>query len=99
MRYILAIVLFCFTQSMASAQTFEAQLPMVCAPTGALLKELKDTYKEELTWLGNSVSDASYLAVFSDVKTGAWTVVKFNTNSACIVGVGTDSKLIFNNPV
>jgi hypothetical protein len=99
MRHILAIVVFCLVHTTVLAQAVEAQLPITCAPAGVLLKELKETYKEEPAWLGNSVGDASYMAVFSDPKTGAWTVIKFNTDSACIVGAGIDGRVILVNPI
>jgi hypothetical protein len=46
-----------------------------------------------LTWTGSDISDGSIYSLWQD-KDGNWTLLKKSTEIACILGVGTKTKVI-----
>jgi hypothetical protein len=65
---------------------------IVCAKASTLLNGLKDKYDELPIWIGQD--ERSRYSLFVS-KTGTWTLVQFSDEIACILGVGTDSREIF----
>lgn len=69
--------------------------PLICAKTKELLNGLKNNYKELPVWVGSD-EKSKYSLFVSD--SGTWTLIQFNENVACILGVGENSKHIFSGP-
>jgi hypothetical protein len=65
---------------------------VVCANVSTLLNGLKDHYDELPIWIGQD--EKSRYSLFVS-KTGSWTLVQFSDEIACILGVGTNSREIF----
>ncbi len=64
--------------------------PVVCGQVSSVLNGLKDTYKEEPIWVGNG-NDRSRYSLFVNPKTGAFTILQFNNEIACLIGTGESS--------
>lgn len=101
MRTILISLLLCLVGSVSHAQVqpFNSELPMTCAATKDVLTSIRDEFKERPVWTGFSSSDNSSLALFTNEKTGAWTMIKYNQQFACVLGVGVASKDMLGVPI
>ena len=65
---------------------------VVCAATAQLMKEINGV-KEIPFWAGKDKN--SYYGLFVNEKTREWTLVQFNENVACVLGVGGKHTHIF----
>ena len=96
---LLVASLFCLIGTIAHAQT---NLPegfaltnksILCGPGTTIFKTLasKDVNEKPL-WVGQDDSK-TFLAVFVNQDTGAFTVIQFGEQMACILGLGEKSDL------
>ena len=97
MRSMLLAFLFCLS-SVANAQ-FLYEYPIICDSTENILKSITGEFKETLTWGGRHINDNSAYSLWLNEKTGSWTLLKMTPEVSCILGVGTESKLLLGNPV
>ena len=73
--------------------TIEAELP--CYNTKELFKSLRERYKEMPLLTGKASDEAkSTLSVWMNPTDKNWTIVATTEDTSCIVGMGTDIKLI-----
>ncbi len=73
--------------------TIEAELP--CYNTKELFKSLREKYKEMPLLTGKATDEArSTLSVWMNPTDKNWTIVATTKDISCIVGMGTDIKLI-----
>ena len=90
----IALLLFSVSLSAQSqVQPFNYNYPVTCGPVKPLIEFLSKTQKEELTWTGLDIADGSVYSLWQDVE-GNWTLLKKNTEVACVLGVGTKPKII-----
>jgi hypothetical protein len=93
-KFLLGVLLL---PALAYAQPVTVEKPVVCEKTEKVIESLqKGQYKENPSWIG--YDDKSKYALFSNEKTKTWTMIQFNENIACIIGVGEGSKLVFSGP-
>lgn len=92
-RLLIVAPLFCLTSSIAGAQV-EKQKPILCYPIGQLIKEIKDM-REEPQWTGRSLQGESQYLLIVNEKTKNWTMIQFDGMNGCVIGAGTQSKLVF----
>lgn len=59
---------------------------LYCDETKRLISAVRSNYNEQLFWAGQD--DASKYALLSNKDTGSWTLIQFNEQIACILGVG-----------
>jgi len=88
-KKILALLLLVSGFSLAQ-EPIVADKSVVCSETKVVLETLRKTYKEEPVWLGKGNDRSSY-SLFINPKTGAFTLVQFNSDVACVVGTGESS--------
>jgi hypothetical protein len=88
------VFLFCLTHSVANAQAFQYMHPSLCDRLETVLDSIINKYSEKLQWSGKDLQDGSGYMMFENLKDKTWTLIKFNKEYACILGVGTDSKNI-----
>lgn len=94
MRTLLMAFLFCLTSSIVNAQSVEVKKTVVCDNTQAVIKSLMEQYKEKPMWVArNPLEDARY-ALFINSEKGTWTLLQMNTEIACVIGVGSESRLL-----
>jgi hypothetical protein len=92
----LGLLLFTFSLSVyaqeppqiAVPQPFTYNYQVTCGPVMPIIEFLSKTQKEELTWSGSDITDGSVYSLWQD-KQGNWTLLKKNTQIACIIGSGT----------
>jgi len=77
----------------ANAQAFKYNYEITCGPVMPIIQFLSETQQEKLTWTGLDISDGSVYSLWED-KEGNWTLLKKNSQIACIIGSGTKTKVI-----
>jgi hypothetical protein len=99
MRKTIMVFLFCLTHSVANAQAFQYMHPSLCDRLETVLDSIINKYSEKLQWSGKDLQDGSGYMMFENLKDKTWTLIKFNKEYACILGVGGESKLEVGTPV
>ena len=91
-KYILAAVLG-LVGSIANAQQGEmVNKPVFCSSLKVIIEAVTGEFQEQPFWRGND--DKSNYIMTVNQQTGTWTMIQFNDQIACVVGVGTNSKTI-----
>lgn len=99
MRIITVAFLFCLTSSIANAQAFQINKPIICDETKKVIEALNESWNEKPIWVAQDGVDKSRYALFINQKTGTWTMLQFTPEIACILGVGDKSKLILGDAI
>jgi len=99
MRQTLVVFLFCLIPSLVNAQAFQYMHPSLCDRLETVLDSIINKYSEKLQWSGKDLQDGSGYMMFENPKDKTWTLIKFNKEYACILGVGGESKAEFGQSV
>lgn len=68
--------------------------PVVCDKIEVVIEWLKDKERNQKPfWIGQSTSDEIFYSVVLNEKTGSWTIIEFNRNHACVLGLGEKNQL------
>lgn len=78
---------------------FTYQYPIVCTDTKILMDQIEKEFEETLSWNGVHVNDKSVYSLWTNVKTGAWTLLKMTPSHSCVLGVGDASTIRLGDPV
>lgn len=97
MRTVIAAFLFCLTSSIAYAQAFESSKPVLCDNVQSIIRGLTENYNEKPVWTARNPVDDTRYALFVNAKDGSWTLLQMTTEIACIIGVGQESKFLFDS--
>jgi len=97
MRTFAVAFLFCLTSSIANAQSFQSNKPVVCDNAQKIIKALGENYEEKPIWAGTG--EGTKFSLFINKTTGSWTIIQFTTEVACILGVGSESKIILGEQI
>ena len=90
----IALLLFSVSLSVHSqVQPFNYNYPVRCGAVAPLIEFLSKQQKEVLTWTGLDIVDGSLYSLWEDAE-GNWTLLKKNSQIACVLGVGTKPKII-----
>ena len=88
MRTLFALTATVLSQ-LCSAQTAPTAKEVLCYELSAVVKILKEEYKESVTWQGvNTMSQGSRIALAENTETGTWTIIEYDNSTACILGMG-----------
>lgn len=91
----LIITVFVFTSVMAVPRTINKSI--VCEETSVVLTTLfSGDYQEFPIWMGNG--ENSRFSLFANEKTKSWTLIQYDEKIACVLGVGTQYRMVFNGP-
>jgi hypothetical protein len=83
---------------LVNAENYKAQKPVICADRKEVIDSLQgEKYREHPMWGGIDGVDGSQHVLLVNHQTGSWTLLQVFPEVACILGVGTDSKLQLNN--
>lgn len=99
MRTLALAFLLCLVGSIANAQAFQSRKPVVCDDVKKIIESLNQNFEEKPVWMAKDQSDDTRYSLFVNQKTGSWTLLQFTSTVACILGVGEDSKFIFENSI
>lgn len=97
-KFIVAFLL-CLTSTVANAQAFQTNKPVLCDDSKKIIEALVEKYGEKLIWMANDMQDKSKFGLFVNEKTNTWTMLQFTSEVACIVGLGENSKLILGSSI
>ena len=86
----LAAFLFCLAHSVANAQPVKIDKPVVCDKTDTVFAVLQEKFQEMPVWGGKNSGDQTSYALMLNPETKTWTLVQFNTETACILGIGNN---------
>ena len=98
MRLLALAFLFC-SHSVVNAQAFQYMHPSLCDKVEVVLDSIINNYGEKPVWSGKDIRDGSGYMMFENTKENTWTLIKYNKQFACVVGVGTDTRPMFGTPV
>jgi len=93
MKYLLVSVAMVFSFSsiaMEPSQVFTLNKPMKCAPAQAVFEEFSQLFGEKPLWAGKEENTTSYITLLSNKDTGSWTLVQYDSRTACVLGTGTN---------
>lgn len=99
MKKLIAFILIASVIAFALAQstTVEINKKIVCDNTKTLLDTLLNEYKESPVWAGTD--DKTRYSLLINQETGTWTMIQFDKNTTCILGVGENSRAMsFGKP-
>lgn len=99
MRSITVAFLFCLTSTIANAQAFQTNKPVICDETKKVISALNEHWNEKLVWAANDGRDQSRYALFVNEKTKTWTMLQLTPEVACVVGVGDKSQMVLGKEI
>ena len=92
-KFLLGVLLL---PAFAFAEPVTVEKPVICDTPKIVVESISGTYQEQPSWIGRD--NSSKYALFVNEKTKTWTMIQFNDNIACIIGVGEGSKTVFTGP-
>lgn len=93
---ILLLTLVCGT---VAAEPRRLNKPVTCDDRDRVFAVIRDEFKETPTWWGASPEQGSELVVTVNPVTGAWTLIEFNTTTACVLAVGERASSPWGTPI
>ena len=99
MKKIIATILMssCIAVSLAQSSAIEIRKTVICDDTKTVLDTLLNEYHESPVWAGTD--EKSKFGLLINQETGTWTIIQFDKNTTCILGVGENSQAIsFGKP-
>lgn len=93
---ILLLTLLCIT---ASAEPRRLNKPVTCDDKDRVFTAIRDEFKETPQWWGASPEQGTQLVVTVNMTTGAWTLIEFNTVTACVLAVGERASSPWGTPI
>jgi len=65
--------------------------PVTCDTRLAVFKTIVEEFGETPQWIGPSPQQGTNMALTVNLKTGAWTLIEFTADVACVISVGENS--------
>ena len=95
MRKLIIPALLALSLSAQANEWSERKKPVICGPFREIVQTLmQERYREWPLWIGQSSEDSTQFSLFTNVDTGAWTLVQYNKVSGCVLGVGDTSDVV-----
>lgn len=92
MRKIVVAFLSALTSLVVDAQVYKFDKPVVCSSLKVVIEYVSGEFDEAPFWRGSDET-SKYILMVNETTT-TWTMIQYNNDLACIVGVGNSSKLI-----
>ena len=93
---ILLLTLLCIT---VAAEPRRLNKPVTCDAKDRVFTAIRDEFKETPVWWGASPEQGTQLVVTVNSTTGAWTVIEFNADTACVLSVGERASSPWGTPI
>lgn len=87
----------CFVSTLAVAEPFQSQKPIVCATTEEVFHAMQERYEEKPIMLSKDLKSNTQYMILINIKKDSWTLVQFNNETACIIATGNQIKLMLEN--
>ena len=96
MRQPIMAFLFCLgmMSTIANADPIQRRKIVVCDETSTILNTVKEEYGEEPIWYAKDIPTPTQYIITANSKENTWTLIQFDKDQACVLGVGTGSKLL-----
>lgn len=95
-KIFLFIMTFGITSVLAEPRTINK--PIVCEETRIVVSALLSSeYEEFPIWTGSG--ENSRYSLFANEKTKSWTLIQYDEKIACVLGVGTHYRMVYNGPI
>ena len=91
------LLLLVATAVMAEPRTLRK--PVVCDDTERVLRTMTEEFGETPQWRGATSEQGTSTVLTVNTRTGSWTLIEFNTVTACVIGVGENSSSAWGVPV
>ena len=79
------------------AESVTVDKPVLCDSPKIVFEAVSGgSNQEEPSWVGSD--DKSKYVLMVNKKTGTWTMIQYNNNIACIIGLGENQKQLFLGP-
>ena len=73
--------------------------PVACDATQTVLRTIVEQFGETPQWRGSNPQQGTTTVLTVNAKTGSWTLIEFNTTTACVIGVGENASSAWGTPV
>ncbi len=88
MRGLIVLFATVFVQNI-SAQTAPTAKQVLCYDLASVIKILREEYQESVSFQGvNTLTEGSRIALAENTETGTWTIIEYDSTTACILGMG-----------
>ena len=95
--FLILAVLFTVTLD-AAAETRRLNKPVVCDNTEKVFRTMVEEFGETPQWRGSTPEQGSSTVLTVNAKTGAWTLIEYTSQMACVIGVGERSSSAWGMP-
>jgi hypothetical protein len=99
MRISTVILFLSCLPMLANAEVFQLKKVMICDKSEIIFEKLASEFEEIPIWGGKDVQDSSSYVVTVNQETGAWTLVQYDKDIACVLGVGTNGQTLTRKPI
>lgn len=79
------------------SQVIEMEKTVVCSKPDLVFKELAKEYQERIYWAGHGEKSSSTYILWISSKNNTWTLTQSNKDVSCIIGSGTDNRLLLGS--
>lgn len=98
MRNLLLSLLLVPTLAWPASATFTYDKTIPCGDRTTIIADLRgNKYSETPLWLGRDANDDSEYLMMVNHRTGHWSILQMNATVACVLGVGTNIKIMMDN--
>jgi hypothetical protein len=91
------LLLLVATTVMSEPRVLRKQI--VCDTTVKMLTTITEEFEETPQWQGVNPVQMTQIMLTVNLKTGAWTMVEYNADTACVLAVGENSSSRWGIPI
>lgn len=84
--------------TLAHAEPRRLNKPVVCDTTEKVLRTMVEEFGETPQWRGVNAQQGTSTVLTVNLKTGAWTLIEYTSQMACVIGVGENSSSAWGVP-
>ena len=96
--FLILAILFTVTLD-AAAEPRRLNKPVVCDRTEKVFRTMIEEFGETPQWRGSTPEQGTRTVLTVNAKTGAWTLIEYTSQMACVIGVGEQSSTAWGTPV
>lgn len=95
-QYVLAFLIGALV-TISNAQVLEMEKTVVCSKPDMVFKELAKEYQERIYWAGHGEKSGSTYILWINAKNNTWTLTQSTREISCIIGSGTENRLLLGS--
>jgi hypothetical protein len=98
MKYLLILALV-IVSTAVTAQTRRLSKSVICDNTEKVFRTIVEEFGETPQWRGITSEQGTSTVLTVNAKTGAWTLIEYTKDLACVIGVGENSSSAWGTPI